>query len=271
MKKILNLTAIALLTTTFWSCSYDRLMLFEEEPSVYIERYNVSDVNRDFHVRFFNITGNEMLVPIFVGVTGKLDFENDRPIDFDVVRDSTNAVEGVHFELIKPGIVRAGSNWGYILIRAIRAPDLSDRDEALRLMVVLKPNAYFNTNFQTNFNPQNKRTMDMVHQSVWISDALVQPQLWSVTYLGRFSVKKLLLICQLGDITPAFLDGEPDENGNRMNESSTVNFMWNLTLGRITRIYLEEQAAAGNPVYEDYLDDDGNPVLMTVGAYIYTL
>jgi hypothetical protein len=261
MKYFKKITPIIILATSmFWSCETDGLMLFDSAPDVYFANYTSHDDLRDIHVKFFDIAGNDDTVKIRVRVTGALDFHNDRYVDFDYVRDFTEAVEGVHFELIKPAVIPAGKDTGFVLVRAIRAPDLSDNDQALRLQIRLLPNNYFRTEFKTAYSPTTGRTMDMIHQSIFISDALVQPQHWYEYYFGTFSLKKLLMICDVNRITPAFMDGQPDANGNVW-----LHPIWTIEVARAGRVFLEEEHNAGRTIYEDYEDESGNRVRMTMG------
>ena len=267
MKKYINHSLLCLFTViAFNACNYDSLMLFNEKPSVYysllVDVYTTGEDNRtndSINVKFFYTLENVVLVNIPVSITGPLS-NVDRYAAFEVNAEASTAVEGTHYEFLANRITTpANSTGGTLTVRIIRSPDLQVDGKTLKLAVKLVPNEHFNTDYNRKLlSTTTGKSKQIIEFPIYVSDIITVPKHWNggaptdVYIFGPFSVKKCLLVCEVNNIPPSFLDGEPlvDVNGE-IRQITTANVMGiTQTFAKWTQIYLNQQKALGNTIYE---------------------
>lgn len=257
MKKIFNNITILFALILFNACDYDTLMRYEKNPDVYFtDLADASTYNDSSLVKFvfMDVNATETHVNISVTVTGKLS-NTDRQVAVIADPQST-AKAGVHYEFPSTITIPAGSARASMSVRIIRSPDLNIDKKELLLVLSLQANDEFGVDFQTALRSGKNRSL--VQYKIYISDILIKPLRWLDAYYGTYSDKKFLLICEVNNIVPAFMDGQ-EVNGKTFGTSNMF------AIARVSKIYLEQQRLAGNTIYEDYLDENGDPVPMTMG------
>ena len=173
----------------------------------------------------------------------------DRP-----VADRTTAEEGHDYELPEGDcVVEAGEVYGYIPIRFFRRASLDGKE--LTLTLELLPNEQFDLPLSEWLPVNGTETVgtDILRHTVTVSDKYVRLEGWSDQFYGTYSDKKIKLMCSVFDLTLA--DFQPD----------ALSYIERKVLGQNFRRYLDEEERAGRTVYEDYLDEEGNPVKMESG------
>ena len=252
MKKIIFHCSVLLLTVAvFNACNYDSLQLFDRNPDVYFDiTKNKSDSTI---VKFAFLPGGqtEVIDTIFVKVSGRL---ADRDRQFSVKVDPTStAVQGVHYEILSTTIP-AGKPASYILLRVLRDPSLSEDDGAdeVVLKLSLQANEEFGTDIKTTTIDNKEKSM--LDFKVYITDKLVKPFRWMDDWFGKYSKAKFLLICEVNNFPPAFLDGQTIEG---MTPWTVGDYA---AIAQLTQIYLNNQDP---PIY-----DDDNNEFMTMGPNV---
>lgn len=181
--------------------------------------------------------------------------DHARTFAFRTVAEATTAVEGVDYELPAGDCaVGAGEVYGYIPVRFFRTPSLSGQERTLTLELL--PNDAFALPL-TEWLPVNgSETVgtDVVRHTIVVSDKYVKLDGWSDLFYGPYSDKKIRLMCSVFGLTLA--DFLPD----------ALSYVERKVLGQNFRRYLDEEEQAGRTVYEDYLDEEGNPVKMVSGT-----
>jgi len=162
---------------------------------------------------------------------------------------ATEAVEGKDFKILEAKIP-ANKPLGAIVVEIDRT---SIKDASYRIDLTLIPNSEFQTNYKTiNRNPTDTTKLDLRDFRLRISDLLESPAMWGTLsgWFDKFSRKKLYLVAELtgGDLKEFYAE--------RPNLSTIIS--WSQILKR----HLQQQKAAGTPVYEE----DG-VTEMKVGPY----
>jgi len=209
MKKItLKTIAFFVAASVFMSCEPIKLELFERTPNIYftwMENHgSVGPAQWDVDVKFMFIPTDRNVdtVRIPVSVMGQL-ANYDRPFGIvsnqDGLPERFAAREDVHFRILHDlSYIPANSPEGFATILAMRAEKDEDKSEVL-LQIRLVPNQHFETDFQTILNNTTQRwPRSALDFSIWISDTLVMPWVWThahtVRFWGAFSPTKYRLI-----------------------------------------------------------------------------
>lgn len=196
---------------------------------------------------------DEQTLQLRVKVIGSV-ADYPRVFAYRTVADQTTAQEGHDFELPEGDCtVGAGEVYGYIPIRFFRQASLDGKE--LTLTLELLPNEHFDLPLSEWLPVNGTETVgtDVLHHTVTVSDKYVRLEGWSDQFYGTYSDKKIKLMCSVFDLTLA--DFLPD----------ALSFIERKVLGQNFRRYLDEEERAGRTVYEDYLDEEGNPVKMESG------
>ncbi len=265
MKKyIYHSLLLALAALAVQACNYDKLMTFtaDQQSDVYftwLDDDKLKGEKDSTDVAFFNLSGSEYLMNIPVSVTGTF-ADVDRYATF-AVDTGTTAEEGKHYEFPEDRItIPAGKAGGTFTIRIIRDTSLSTTEQIMRLNVKLVPSADFGTNYQSKLNLTTKKSKPVIQYRMTISDMLKIPSYWSgrpggpavSDFFGTYSTKKFLLICEVNQFPPAFLDGQEWNNdGTKVQLNSRNAYPTLQASARKTQIYLNQEEAAGRTVYED--------------------
>jgi hypothetical protein len=184
------------------------------------------------------VTDSVISIPVSaLGMTAN----SDRPFKLVVV-DSSTAKAGVHYDALSETMtIKAGEVGTSVKLKLHRTPDI--QINPVYLVLELLPNEHFQTDVRTFSNGSG--TSKATSFKLWINDILTQPSKWQTPYMGTFSRKKLYL-------TASVLGLDIQEMINILNGTDgTVALNAQIAWGRSMKLYLNQQAAAGTPVYED--------------------
>ncbi|WP_295123219.1 DUF4843 domain-containing protein [uncultured Chitinophaga sp.] len=198
----------------------------------------------------------ELKISIPVMITGPMK-TYDRPFVVEVNPDSTTAVEKVHYEAIeRTFIVPANSIYGYIPVTLKRTPDMLTENKKIGLRLVA--NEHFGLAFPDwkaipglgTTSLGSDTAFDATLHTINVSDLMVQPTIWRGSVVvatkvetglwGAFSRKKLLLMCQLLNLTYQDFDSDV-----------TMSLVLSSLISQEMARYLVNQFNAGTPVKED--------------------
>lgn len=170
----------------------------------------------------------------------------DREYRFRVI-DSSTAKKGKDYDFVNTKfIMKAGAVTDTIKIKLYRTAILTDT--ALSIALKLEANENFATKMDSlSDNTATGQKLSYISHTVYVSDVLRKPRYWSPSSFGDYSKKKLLLICQLMNITPLYL-----EISTPTLQSEIVYF------GKFVQNYLNDRKAKGDIIYED----DGAEMVM---------
>ncbi len=246
------------------------LMDYQGKPGVYFAvqhgfaggNENIWPYQPKSNVEFFKILGDKVTVDIKVMATGSLS-DKDRPFRMEINPDSTNAVEGVHYEPLTGNcFIPAGMAYALVPITLKRTPDMQVKDITIGLRLV--PNDYFELAFPEWHAVDDLYYGDVVESfdaslhTLIVNDVMTRPSQWSGQasdsgleggLFGEFSRKKLELMCELCNVT--------------YEDFCDANIMITLLKYEIRNTvakYLKKALEEGHPI----LEDDGR--LMWVGT-----
>lgn len=182
----------------------------------------------------------DSVLNIRVSLMGK-QADHDRSFSVKVIDSLTTAVAGVHYEpLQNEYIVPANKSVAYIPVLFHRTKEMATQQYLLQLQI--QPNQEFDT---TLTQPATKDSVVATATlTLFIDDQVAKPARWLDGYLGTFSRKKILLICSQLDMT--------------LNDFTTIAVAEAVYMGKAMQRYLNQQKAAGNPIYEE----DGTEMIM---------
>jgi hypothetical protein len=160
--------------------------------------------------------------------------DHDRSFNVKVIDSLTTAVAGLHYDAMQPSYtLPANTSVMYIPVRFHRTPDMASKQFLLQFQ--LQPNQEFDT---TLTQPQTKDSLvSTATLTLFIDDQIARPTRWLDIYLGTFSRKKILLICEQLNMT--------------ITDFTTIAVAEAVYMGKAMQRYLNQQADAGNIIYED--------------------
>jgi hypothetical protein len=252
MNKLKYLILFILSLYVLASCKKDTLTTYDIKDNIYFNwgggagqvRYDSIDLS--FGYSPVSVQDSTIMIP--VTVTGA-PASTDREFSLTVDPASTEAA-GTHYVFPATFVLPAGKLADSIPVKLLRAADLQTATETLILN--LNPNNSFNTDIKVFIGSDTTSALKL---TVYVSDQLTAGPYWSVctTYFGTFSVKKVRLLNTVTGMPLNFPAHGIIFDLSGSAEAST----YAITMSR----YLQDQAALGQPVYED----DGI-TLMTMGA-----
>lgn len=250
MKKIVILSIVFLSFLGFTACNQEEIETYSStdniyfSPSVFITTYVGTTPtpidSTGFGFGFEAVSVKEKVYKLLIRVQGKVS-NVDRKVKLTVDPLST-AVEGTNFTLPENMVMHAGKEVDTIAIKIKRTPDL--KNKALTLVVNLEDNEFFTTKMKTRVtNILTQETLSFVQFKISFDDKIVKPLTWVPTYVGIFTPKKFLLMCDILQLNPViFLQGYDQPGVSSAEYRYYGNFM---------RRYLADQKVAGNTIYED--------------------
>lgn len=256
MKKIKFLSAILLIVVTFlFSCTKETIPTYSGSASIFFTsnyRNNIDSGMVTFSYSLLSV--NDSVVSIPVSAMG-MAADIDRSLKV-VVLDSSTAKDGIHYQLLPATfMIRKSRLVDTIKIKLNRTSDIQNAPVSIILQI--QPNDYFTTDMQSLVtNSVTGASFSFINYRLMVNDILSKPRYWLVSSMGNFSRKKVYLTAsvlnlQLKDMFDILL--------NNTNSLSTASqSFW----GRSMQIYLNQQKAAGTPVY----DEDGT--LMVMGTSV---
>ncbi|ANI88660.1 hypothetical protein A9P82_04780 [Arachidicoccus ginsenosidimutans] len=239
------------------SCKKDTLLTYDAKDNIYFNwggtpqqvRYDSVSVSFGFSPE--SVKDTTIMIPM--AVTGSA-ANTDREFNISVDPASTE-IAATHYVLPTSFVMHAGKVLDSFPVKLLRAADLEDTVQTLILN--LSPNDNFNTDIKIFPGNGISDTVNALQLRLFVADGLTAGPYWNncAYYFGTFSVKKVRL---LNTVTGMPLDF-PSHGIIYDLGSSAEATLYAITMNR----YLQDQAAAGHPVYED----DG-VTLMTMGAII---
>jgi len=238
--------AIAMLFA-LWGCSKETIELYSGKSLLYFD-YSIHTSNKRNPTRIdttlftFSLSNTGLTDSIYnmqISLMGRQS-AHDRPFTIQVVDSTTTAVAGVHYEALKDVYVMpANQSVVYIPVRFYRTKEMAQHQYQLQMKLL--PNADFDT---TLTQPADKMTVATATYTIYIDDQIARPVRWLDVYLGTFSRRKMLLICEQLKMTP--------------NDFVTIAVAEVTYIGKAMQRYLNQQKAAGNIIYEE----DGTEMIM---------
>lgn len=253
MRKLLfiNVLGVVAAFMFFSSCTKQGLNTYSATTNIYFtNNYTLSVDTSVITFAYSSATIKDSVVMIPVSAIGSV-VNKDRPFKI-IISDSSTAKASIHYEPIQDTFkIRAGRVVDTFKIKLKRTADLQTASVSIILKLI--PNDNFNTDMQSKvINSITGATISYVSYKIYLNDNLTQPKYWLSTYMGTFSRKKVYATAAALNVSIATMLDILQNNTGSTAISSQV--FW----GRSMQIYLNQQKAAGNPIYED----DGTTLML---------
>ncbi len=259
----LRIILFALISFPFlWSCDKKEIPVFaSDDAGIYFQRltnavygstteYYGDSTDFSFAGTNAYYTSHVLYAPVLT--MGKV-VDYDRPFKVVVDMEETTAVEGKDFEIeLDSLVIKAGTSKAEVPVRIIRTETLLEK--TLKIVLRLQENEHFKcyleTYKNTNLYTAKGEHISGVRYVFTFNEMYTQPNFWKnyaeKDYFGEWTAKKYQVVNQVCGLTP--IDWQYANNYGYKMQSARLPFF-----ARTVRIYLQEQADAGNPV----TDSDG--------------
>ena len=259
----LRIILFALISFPFlWSCDKKEIPVFaSDDAGIYFQRltnavygstteYYGDSTDFSFAGTNAYYTSHVLYAPVFT--MGKV-VDYDRPFKVVVDMEETTAVEGKDFEIeLDSLVIKAGTSKAEVPVRIIRTETLLEK--TLKIVLRLQENEHFKcyleTYKNTNLYTAKGEQISGVRYVFTFNEMYTQPNFWKnyaeKDYFGEWTAKKYQVVNQVCGLTP--IDWQYANYYGYKMQSARLPFF-----ARTVRIYLQEQADAGNPV----TDSDG--------------
>ena len=259
----LRIILFALISFPFlWSCDKKEIPVFaSDDAGIYFQRLTNAVYgstteyygdSTDFSSAGTNAyyTSHVLYAPVLT--MGKV-VDYDRPFKVVVDMEETTAVEGKDFEIeLDSLVIKAGTSKAEVPVRIIRTETLLEK--TLKIVLRLQENEHFKcyleTYKNTNLYTAKGEQISGVRYVFTFNEMYTQPNFWKnyaeKDYFGEWTAKKYQVVNQVCGLTP--IDWRYANYYGYKMQSARLPFF-----ARTVRIYLQEQADAGNPV----TDSDG--------------
>lgn len=259
----LRIILFALISFPFlWSCDKKEIPVFaSDDAGIYFQRltnavygstteYYGDSTDFSFAGTNAYYTSHVLYAPVLT--MGKV-VDYDRPFKVVVDMEETTAVEGKDFEIeLDSLVIKAGTSKAEVPVRIIRTETLLEK--TLKIVLRLQENEHFKcyleTYKNTNLYTAKGEQISGVRYVFTFNEMYTQPNFWKnyaeKDYFGEWTEKKYQVVNQVCGLTP--IDWQYANYYGYKMQSARLPFF-----ARTVRIYLQEQADAGNPV----TDSDG--------------
>ena len=259
----LRIILFALISFPFlWSCNKKEIPVFaSDDAGIYFQRltnavygstteYYGDSTDFSFAGTNAYYTSHVLYAPVLT--MGKV-VDYDRPFKVVVDMEETTAVEGKDFEIeLDSLVIKAGTSKAEVPVRIIRTETLLEK--TLKIVLRLQENEHFKcyleTYKNTNLYTAKGEQISGVRYVFTFNEMYTQPNFWKnyaeKDYFGEWTAKKYQVVNQVCGLTP--IDWQYANYYGYKMQSARLPFF-----ARTVRIYLQEQADAGNPV----TDSDG--------------
>ena len=259
----LRIILFALISFPFlWSCDKKEIPVFaSDDAGIYFQRltnavygstteYYGDSTDFSFAGTNAYYTSHVLYAPVLT--IGKV-VDYDRPFKVVVDMEETTAVEGKDFEIeLDSLVIKAGTSKAEVPVRIIRTETLLEK--TLKIVLRLQENEHFKcyleTYKNTNLYTAKGEQISGVRYVFTFNEMYTQPNFWKnyaeKDYFGEWTAKKYQVVNQVCGLTP--IDWQYANYYGYKMQSARLPFF-----ARTVRIYLQEQADAGNPV----TDSDG--------------
>lgn len=259
----LRIILFALISFPFlWSCDKKEIPVFaSDDAGIYFQRLTNAVYgstteyygdSTDFSFAGANAYYRSHMLYAPVLTMGKV-VDYDRPFKVVVDMEETTAVEGKDFEIeLDSLVIKAGTSKAEVPVRIIRTETLLEK--TLKIVLRLQENEHFKcyleTYKNTNLYTAKGEQISGVRYVFTFNEMYTQPNFWKnyaeKDYFGEWTAKKYQVMNQVCGLTP--IDWQYANYYGYKMQSARLPFF-----ARTVRIYLQEQADAGNPV----TDSDG--------------
>lgn len=259
----LRILLFALISFPFlWSCDKKEIPMFaSDDAGIYFQRLTNAVYgstteyygdSTDFSFAGANAYYRSHMLYAPVLTMGKV-VDYDRPFKVVVDMEETTAVEGKDFEIeLDSLVIKAGTSKAEVPVRIIRTETLLEK--TLKIVLRLQENEHFKcyleTYKNTNLYTAKGEQISGVRYVFTFNEMYTQPNFWKnyaeKDYFGEWTAKKYQVVNQVCGLTP--IDWQYANSYGYKMQSARLPFF-----ARTVRIYLQEQADAGNPV----TDSDG--------------
>ncbi|MEI3419973.1 MAG: DUF4843 domain-containing protein [Butyricimonas faecihominis] len=242
-----------------WSCDKEEIPVFaSNDAGIYFQRLtstvygSTTEYYSDFKTFDFSFAGmyayytsHVLNAPVLT--MGKV-VDYDRPFRIVVDMEESTAIEGIDFEIeLDSLVIKAGTSNAVVPVRLLRTETLLEK--SLKIVLRLQENEHFKcylkTYKNTNLYTAKGEQMSGVRYVFTFNEMYTQPNFWKnyaeQDYFGEWTPKKYQVVNQVCGLTP-----RDWQNANMYGykvQSARLPFF-----ARTVRIYLQEQADAGNPV-----------------------
>ena len=259
----LRIILFALISFPFlWSCDKKEIPVFaSDDAGIYFQRltnavygstteYYGDSTDFSFAGTNAYYTSHVLYAPVLT--MGKV-VDYDRPFKVVVDMEETTAVEGKDFEIeLDSLVIKAGTSKAEVPVRIIRTETLLEK--TLKIVLRLQENEHFKcyleTYKNTNLYTAKGEQISGIRYVFTFNEMYTQPNFWKnyaeKDYFGEWTAKKYQVVNQVCGLTP--IDWRYANYYGYKMQSARLPFF-----ARTVRIYLQEQADAGNPV----TDSDG--------------
>ena len=259
----LRIILFALISFPFlWSCDKKEIPVFaSDDAGIYFQRltnavygstteYYGDSTDFSFAGTNAYYTSHVLYAPVLT--MGKV-VDYDRPFKVVVDMEETTAVEGKDFEIeLDSLVIKAGTSKAEVPVRIIRTETLLEK--TLKIVLRLQENEHFTCSLETykntNLYTAKGEQISGVRYVFTFNEMYTQPNFWKnyaeKDYFGEWTAKKYQVVNQVCGLTP--IDWRYANYYGYKMQSARLPFF-----ARTVRIYLQEQADAGNPV----TDSDG--------------
>ncbi len=259
----LRIILFALISFPFlWSCDKKEIPVFaSDDAGIYFQRltnavygstteYYGDSTDFSFAGTNAYYTSHVLYAPVLT--MGKV-VDYDRPFKVVVDMEETTAVERKDFEIeLDSLVIKAGTSKAEVPVRIIRTETLLEK--TLKIVLRLQENEHFKcyleTYKNTNLYTAKGEQISGVRYVFTFNEMYTQPNFWKnyaeKDYFGEWTAKKYQVVNQVCGLTP--IDWQYANYYGYKMQSARLPFF-----ARTVRIYLQEQADAGNPV----TDSDG--------------
>ena len=259
----LRIILFALISFPFlWSCDKKEIPVFaSDDAGIYFQRltnavygstteYYGDSTDFSFAGTNAYYTSHVLYAPVLT--MGKV-VDYDRPFKVVVDMEETTAVDGKDFEIeLDSLVIKAGTSKAEVPVRIIRTETLLEK--TLKIVLRLQENEHFKcyleTYKNTNLYTAKGEQISGVRYVFTFNEMYTQPNFWKnyaeKDYFGEWTAKKYQVVNQVCGLTP--IDWRYANYYGYKMQSARLPFF-----ARTVRIYLQEQADAGNPV----TDSDG--------------
>ena len=259
----LRIILFAVISFSFlWSCDKKEIPVFaSDDAGIYFQRltnavygstteYYSDSTDFSFAGMYAYYTSHVLNAPVLT--MGKV-VDYDRPFKVVVDMEETTAVEGKDFEIeLDSLVIKAGTSKAEVPVRIIRTETLLEK--TLKIVLRLQENEHFKcyleTYKNTNLYTAKGEQISGVRYVFTFNEMYTQPNFWKnyaeKDYFGEWTAKKYQVVNQVCGLTP--IDWQYANYYGYKMQSARLPFF-----ARTVRIYLQEQADAGNPV----TDSDG--------------
>lgn len=264
MKRLTQYLYIILVLFTLNSCETN-LMDYEGDTGVYFAvqypwvsgsgdslRWEFSPIS---DVSFFLQDKQDSVISLRVQIVGDA-VNYDRYFKVVVVDTGTTAILGHDFDPIaETQLIAANTRYTDMKVKLHKQPDLSGLKKSLMLRLEETPDfrlpfdIWYPWPDQHGWSPTTGAevvNISAIEHTIYIGDIVLEPSGWWAGILGKFTVKKFNMICEMFNLTVADFSKE-NMGSNRAK-----------AYGQRFDTYLKAQKEAGSEV----LEDDGTPMKM---------